>query len=202
MGSEMCIRDRLPLVLPQLPSSSCTGRIINNRCFAGCTTFARCVAGCTTFADSIDSCQPPLDCQTSCIGGWQPRDTKSHLKVQLTEAAPAHRFPRLESCPWSGQSLRIAFLHLPKTAGESLVEAMAEHPLNFTWVHLDSQELLHEKYDLYIITVRDPVNATISAFNFIHPIGGDSTGPWSVFSKSTPKRMGCLLYTSPSPRDS
>lgn len=171
----------VPLELPDT-ASSCTGRLLDDLCFAGCTT---------------------IEGRLRCIGGWQPRDPASGLKVPLTEAAPAHVFPVSTSCPWSGQRLTIALLHLPKTSGQSLIESMAMQAVNFTWAHVDSNDLLEDHpYDLYIITTRDPLDATVSAFNFYHPIGGDEGGPWATdWNTSTPALTADALV-APMPTES
>lgn len=162
-------------------------------------TLATNCTGTTIDEDCFGACQRLLGV-TRCIGGWQPR-RPTGVRFPLGDPAPANLFPHSASCAWSGERKRIAVVHMPKTAGEAIVEAIArETTLNFTWVHVDSVELLtRHSYDLYIVTTRDPLAAVVSGFNFVHPIGGDPNGIWSKIAHGgqTPPPLGSALADAP-----
>merc|ERR1719387_1045976 len=85
--------------------------------------------------------------------------------------APPNTFP--EGCKWS-EPKRIALIHIGKTAGGSVRSALDMTPLNWTHVHLFWHQYYFDprQFDLFIVTVRDPVQRVISAFNWNHKIGG------------------------------
>lgn len=87
--------------------------------------------------------------------------------------APPTNFPA--GCKWT-KPMRVAMMHVGKTAGASLQDVLMAVPLNWTHVHVEWHEHFFdpEDYDLFILAVRDPVDRTVSGFNWNHPVGGGS----------------------------
>merc|ERR1719181_2174302 len=81
--------------------------------------------------------------------------------------APPHHFPAGSVCQWKSPK-RIAMVHVGKCAGESLQEMLNNAPVNFTHVHSDFHDNWFDPddYDPFVVSTRDPVNRTVSAFNF------------------------------------
>lgn len=78
--------------------------------------------------------------------------------------------------------MRILFVHVGKTGGSTIFENIAAAPLNFTIVHgyltADTMDEIVEDYDMYLISTREPISRTVSAFNWNHFDGG---GTWYGF---------------------
>jgi len=112
-------------------------------------------------------------------------------KCPIDGAAPPHQLPE-GGCPtFPGKSsIRIFTPHIGKTAGSSLALQLAKAPINFTYAHVGkaSNVNVDDSFDVLIISTREPLNRTISAFNWRHSDGG---GDWNrqAFDESTPPKV-------------
>ena len=77
----------------------------------------------------------------------------------------------------AGQSVRIAFVHMLKTAGTPVYLALNNAGVNYTHVHKHNWDVVSSVgFDVYIVSMRDPFNRTVSAFNYGHWVGGFNGG--------------------------
>lgn len=115
------------------------------------------------------------DGQSVCIGGTATLSKPSMTLSMVPPSAPPQRFEHTSSCQWT-KPMRILLVHVGKTAGTSVFDALATAPVNFTVVHAslprDAMDRMMEDYDLYIFMTREPISRTISAFNWLHFDGG------------------------------
>ena len=94
---------------------------------------------------------------------------------------PQHTFGSSEQCAWAGSTGGIALVHIGKTAGGSLQLMLDETGVEYMEVHRlagglqedillagiwPAQAALACEFTHFIVSVRDPVNRTISAFNY------------------------------------
>lgn len=102
--------------------------------------------------------------------------TQCHADLQASffPIAPAHVVPAgVPNCSLAGRSVRIALVHLMKTAGSTLYTLLVDAGVNFTQAHKHNYDVVtSEPFDLYIVSLRDPLNRTVSAFNYGHWSGG------------------------------
>jgi hypothetical protein len=123
---------------------------------------------------------------TSCYGGLNVHvpgwtDPLVVMEVEdVSPSAPAHNFPA--TCQRWSEPKRIAFVHVGKTAGETIQATLQLASLNFTQIHEINTAQSLEPYDLYIVSTREPLSRLASAFNWIHTDGG---GVWAL-SNTTP----------------
>ena len=90
----------------------------------------------------------------------------------LHDAGAVHTFPS-SPCRWAGAATRIAFIHVGKTAGESVKFLLDAARVNHTWIHelvdvFDSKTLsldwrpaldaLRCEFSHYIVMLRDPAD--------------------------------------------
>ena len=97
--------------------------------------------------------------------------------------------PPMAAAPRCGfrRPMRIALLHVGKSAGTALTETLREGPVNVTRVHINADRHFDAAaVDVFVVTTRDPVARVISAFNWNHPIGG---GPTSAQPHDDERRM-------------
>ena len=94
---------------------------------------------------------------------------------------------------------RFLFVHIPRTAGRFLEENFKENgfePEQILWKSVDGIEIAHFHNELYLKHFDDL--GSIPHFTIVrNPI--DRFMSCSIFLT---RMYGCLLYTSPSPRDS
>jgi hypothetical protein len=64
------------------------------------------------------------------VGGWHAGG------VVVLPPAPPYTFPEVASCSLSGQTRRIAFVHIAKTGGSTLASALIANGINFTQVNI------------------------------------------------------------------
>ena len=78
-----------------------------------------------------------------------------------------HQFPSTGSCPFAGQKSHVALIHVGKTAGMTVENLLSLAGVNHTQVHTKNAHLAVDcHFTHYIVTTRDPINRTISAFNW------------------------------------
>jgi len=101
------------------------------------------------------------------------------------DESSAYHFPADSTCDLAGKSVQIAYLHIGKAAGatlERLMRAADPSPVPWTSFHEFNHELhgppdqpggdrafqeaLDCRFTHYVISLRDPINRTISSFNF------------------------------------
>ena len=73
------------------------------------------------------------------------------------------------------RSAHIAVIHVPKSAGTTLEQMLERMMLNYTLLHDESHAFQPERFELFVITTRDPGERVISAFNFNDPFEEDGS---------------------------
>jgi len=102
---------------------------------------------------------------------WPLDDTR--VEELLNGPRTPHTFAALPECPWPGHKTSIALIHVAKAAGKTLGLLLRKVGVNYTHIHVHSARLATScAFSHYIVTTRDPLDRTISAFNFRHTRGG------------------------------
>lgn len=81
-----------------------------------------------------------------------------------------------------GQTTRepayVALIHVGKTGGGTLKGLLTAAGVAFAAIHVgDAHKATDCRFTHYIISTRDPINRTISAFNYNHRAGGEEYSP-------------------------
>jgi hypothetical protein len=114
--------------------------------------------------------KPAPSCTVSSITQKPP-----HLESVPRRPFAAHQFPTSPTCRWSGQQRGIAHIHVGKAGGSSVHQVLRQSNVTFHSVHTrNAADSIDCRFSLYVVSTRDPLNRTLSAFNWRHPIGGDS----------------------------
>lgn len=71
----------------------------------------------------------------------------------------------------------ILNIHVGKTCGTTINAVLSRARFNFSELHVKSvgHKSLFEIFDTVVLSIRDPINRTISAFNFHHPLSKGKT---------------------------
>jgi hypothetical protein len=121
------------------------------------------------FADEINF---PSSCKESWDGMMaqyavsnKTNDILYHLSGIVTDAEVA-RQKRANKGPHKS----VLVVHIGKTCGASVCAALSGKGISFTHVHVHpaTPEMLHQ-FDYILITIRDPFDRIVSAFNFHNP---------------------------------
>ena len=154
----------------------------------------------TALEDIVDGTSSP-----GCVAASSARASYPALDFEAT----AHTFPTYPDCKWSGQRTNIALVHVGKTGGETIEDLLKSAGINHTWIHAQTvktdvpdsgpsspldyfspaQVALACEHTHYIVTMRDPINRTVSAFNYETYIAGLAPGPNYNFRTLTMKKM-------------
>lgn len=123
--------------------------------------------------DDAELFQGALPCHKTPGGGCQGGLAHGNKKFK---PAPPNHFPT--GCKWQTPK-RIALVHVGKCAGTSIVKGLRNTPINFTHVHMKTNDGYFDpaQYDLFVITTRDPVSRIVSNFNWRHIYGGRPVTP-------------------------
>jgi len=139
------------------------------------------VASGETFPQNVPQCAVPSAARFLPATSLEAAEEGVFIAQQLKK----HTFPDTPTCRWAGRTLGIAFVHVGKTGGGTLGSMLWKTNLTFNQVHEDDScmnesmrarwpqqvpfnvaDLTRCELTLYIVMTRDPVNRTISAFNF------------------------------------
>ena len=153
--------------------------------------------------DGVDGTGSP-----GCTAATSARASFPALDLEAT----AHTFPSktlYSPCRWPGVKTNIALVHVGKTGGETIEQLLQSAGVNHTWIHAQTvkrdvpdsgpsspldyfspaQAALACEHTHYIVTMREPLNRTVSAFNYETYIAGLSPGPDFNFRTLTMKKM-------------
>ena len=69
----------------------------------------------------------------------------------------------------------VALVHVGKCAGMTAMQALNSVPLSYTHIHMQESEKWNPSdFDIFVVLTREPASRTISAFNYMHPYGGNA----------------------------
>lgn len=99
------------------------------------------------------------------------------LEYDSTGTPPPHHFVRGEGSASCAQDTQrpayVALVHVGKTAGMSVLQMLSDAGVAFAVLHIDDAHWAVDcRFTHYIVSTRDPVNRTVSAFNWRHTDGG------------------------------
>lgn len=87
------------------------------------------------------------------------------------------------------QQSKLLVVHIGKTAGSSLLKLLRDARVSYNDIHLFSvRDKVAELYDDIVITIRDPLERTISAFNW--------DNPWAVSGRLHKKKLFSHFYNT------
>ena len=105
-----------------------------------------------------------------------------------------HQFPSTGSCPFAGQKSHVALIHVGKTAGMTVENLLSLAGVNHTQVHTKNAHVAVDcHFTHYIVTTRDPINRTISAFNWRCEPRWRATIEWRDLGGAAGALAHCLL---------